>query len=64
MPTVSIQLTVDSIIADFKATILEQELTKSLRKCSLGAFKALMGSDPSTRYRLICENAEGLELDI
>jgi len=28
------------------------------------AFGTLMGSDPSTRYQLICENAEGLELDI
>ena len=28
------------------------------------AFKALMGSDPSTRYRLICESAESLDLDI
>jgi DNA gyrase subunit B len=28
------------------------------------ALQALMGSDPSTRYRLISENAEKIELDI
>ena len=28
------------------------------------ALRALMGSDPSTRYQLICDNAEGLEVDV
>ena len=27
-------------------------------------FEALMGSDPSTRYKLICDNAELLEVDV
>ena len=28
------------------------------------ALKSLMGSDPSTRYQLICDNAEALEVDV
>ena len=31
---------------------------------AMEALKSLMGSDPSTRYRLICDSAESLELDI
>ena len=34
----------------------QEEVTESLR--------ALMGPDPSTRYQLICDNAEGLEVDV
>ena len=51
-------------------TTLDPELRTLLRvtaddeQVAQVALVALMGSDPSTRYRLICDNAEALEVDV